>query len=86
MPTPATNFPQNSLESQVSEGAAMNTREPRNFECPEGGPYDDGRSTRHRRVHDEKSPEAAAQRAPRPNSDREKAADQIIRAFSIRWD
>jgi hypothetical protein len=54
----------------------MTTREPRNFDCPNGGPCVDGRCTRDRCVRGEKSRVA----------DHEEAADQIVRAFSFRWD
>jgi hypothetical protein len=61
----------------------MTRREPRNFDCPNGGLCVDGRCTRDRCVRGEKRialTEAAAQR------DHERAADHIILAFSIRWD
>ena len=67
----------------------MNTRELRNFDCPSGGPCVDGRCTRDHCVRGEKSlavAEAATQHARRPDPDYENAADQIVRAFSFRWD
>ena|SRR6516162_3608832 len=65
------------LKFRFQEGAAMTTRKPRNFDCPNGGLCVDGRCTRDRCVRGE---EATAQR------DHERAADHIILAFSIRWD
>ena len=77
------------LKFRFQEGAAMTTRKPRNFDCPNGGLCVDGRCTRDHCVRGEKSlavAEAATQHVRRPDPDYENAADQIVRAFSFRWD
>ena len=72
------------LEFRFQEGAAMTPREPRNFDCPNGGLCIDVRCTRDRCVRGEEWRVATAEDAAQ--HDHERAADHIILAFSIRWD